>query len=284
MSRIFIPVLFIASLSVTAARAAQPGAAPDAEKPRLVVLGLSPAGGVEPEIAQSLTEAVTAEIAARGLFQVISASEVQTLLGFERQKQLLGCSEEGECLTELAGALGARFVLSGSIARLGSTYQLNLQTLDSSRAAPLGRATRIFDDLGALRAQLAWTVAEATGTPLPPPPSRVLPYTLMATGAAAVLAGGGVGLLALNQEAAIQRELTTGQNQPLALQPMEAYRAELGTVGLQRTWSLVGMTAGAALIVGGILLNPGDPLAGARAQPLTLTVSGNGLGLAGLWP
>ena len=108
MCRVLLPFFLLVSMLLTgAARAAEPDGAQDAEKPRMVVLGLDPAGGVEPEIAQSLTEAVTAEIAARGLFQVISASEVQTLLGFERQKQLLGCSEEGECLTELAGALGA---------------------------------------------------------------------------------------------------------------------------------------------------------------------------------
>jgi hypothetical protein len=37
------------------------------------------------------------------------------LLGLERQKQMLGCAEDSSnCLAELAGALGARFVLNGS--------------------------------------------------------------------------------------------------------------------------------------------------------------------------
>ena len=48
---------------------------------------------------------------------VVTPAEVMTLLGRERQRQLLGCGEAAEsCLAELAGALGIDGVLLGEIA------------------------------------------------------------------------------------------------------------------------------------------------------------------------
>jgi TolB-like protein len=262
------------------------GAEPQA-RPRLVVLSLQAAGGLEPALAESFTESVTAEVAGRGLFEVLGQGDVKTLVGLERQRQLLGCTTERDssCLTELLGALDARFVLSGSLTRLGGVYQLNLQALDTVRAAPVGRSTRMAAELSTLRAQLAYSVAEATGTPLPPPPSRVLPYTLMAAGGVGLVAGSIVGVQALAQEGAIRRELESGRTQPSVLKPMDVYRRELAGVELQRTASLLSLVAGAGLLAGGFLLQPSDPLEGLRGGTgLGLVVGAGGVGVAGRWP
>lgn len=70
--------------------------------------------------------------------RVISAAEVQALVGVERQRQLLGCSEgSSSCLTELAGALGADGVISGSIGKFGSIYQVNIKVLSATDAKAL---------------------------------------------------------------------------------------------------------------------------------------------------
>ncbi|MGQ0505134.1 MAG: hypothetical protein ACT4TC_07405 [Myxococcaceae bacterium] len=186
------------------------GAAAVPEKPQLIVMDLSAAGGVEKSVASALTEAVVTQVSKQGIFQVVSASDLATLTGLERQKQMMGCSESSSCLAELAGAIGARFVLTGSLAKLGAAYQLSLQTLDSHKAQPLGRTMRVASDLEALGAQLPWAVAEATATPMPPPPSRVLPFSLMGMGAAAIVAGGFYGLNTLGREREIAQELKLG--------------------------------------------------------------------------
>lgn len=98
---------------------------------------------------------------------MISTKEVQSLLGLERQKQMLGCGEQGSCLAELAGALGAKLVLSGTVGRLGEVYQLTLQMLDSAKAQTLSRSMRIAKTPELLRQQLPFAIAEATGTPAP---------------------------------------------------------------------------------------------------------------------
>ena len=44
--------------------------------------------------------------------EVVSGAEIRSLIGFERQKQLLGCKEDSSCIAEMGGALGASgFVL-----------------------------------------------------------------------------------------------------------------------------------------------------------------------------
>ena len=135
-----------------------------AERPRLVVLELAAGKDVDAATVSAVGDAITSLIAARGLFEVTSSQDVKTLLGVERQRQLLGCTESS-CMAELTGALGARFVLSGTLGLLGDTWQLTLTTLDSARAQPIGRTTRLAPNLKALTALLPWAVAEATATP-----------------------------------------------------------------------------------------------------------------------
>jgi hypothetical protein len=226
------------------------------EKPRLVILDLTAQAGVEHDVAVALTDAVAVEVGKRGYFEALSSRDMQTLLGVERQKQLLGCNEEGSCLTELAGALGARYVMTGAIARLGDAFQLTLQTLDTQKASPLGRSLRLAKDLSVLRSQVAYAVAEATATPLPAAPSHALSYSVMGAGGALVVAGGIVGLYALSQESLLQTEIDQGQQNPNQLKTYASYTQARSQYGVDRTVSLVGMLTGAALIGAGIYLNP----------------------------
>lgn len=248
-------------------------------KPKLIVLEFSVAGGADPTVAKALAESVTTEISRRGYYQVISAGDVQTLLGVERQKELLGCSEEAKsCLTELAGALGAQFVLSGSLSRFGSLNQLNLQTLDSTKAQPIGRSTRLAPSLEGLRAEVPVAVAEATGTPLPPPPSRVLPVTLLSLGTASLLAGGALGFYAINNDTALSRELESSQR-GAALRPADEYQSEVAAIGMQRTLSVAAMGLGAALLAAGIFTMPSTAVGETN---LALVPSTNGFALVGV--
>ncbi len=231
-------------------------AEPRAELPKLLILDFS-AGGVAPEIASALTEAAAAEVSARGFFQVVTSKDLQTLIGLERQKQLVGCGEDsGSCLAELGGALGAKVVLSGSVTRLGPNLQLNLQALDSGRAQSLGRTTRIAPDIDPLRRALPYAVAEVLGIPSPAPPSRVLPYSLMGGGAVALLAGAAVGVVGFAQEEAFLRELELGSRQQGILENAESYRQEASRIGTLKTAALAAGILGVGLGVAGFLLNP----------------------------
>lgn len=250
-----------------------------AEKPKLAVLDLQVSGAAVEE-GTALTDAVTQQVARRGFFEVIASGDIRTLLGVERQRQLVGCTEESSsCSAELAGALGARFVLSGTLSRLGDAYQLSLQTLDTQKSQPVGRSIRIAADVKELVDQLPAATAEATGIPAPQPPSRALPITLISVGAAALIAGSIVGFSTLLEENGINRDLSKDPATGSFLR-LEQYQRDAERLGLQRTISIASLITGAALVGTGIFFAV-RPVGGASA---VLVPTSNGFALAGVFP
>jgi len=256
---------------------------PTTSKPKLMVLELTPAGGVEKEVAGALTEAITGEISSRGFFDVLSAKDVNVLIGVERQKQLMGCAEGSSCLAELAGAIGAKFVLSGSVAKLGDVFQLTLQMLDSERAQPVGRSTRLAKDLSVLRQQLPYSVAEATATPIPAGPSRIIPYSLIGLGSLSLAGGFMLGISAFTREGVVLRELESAKTGGL-LRTAQEYRVERDEIIRMKNASALGLGLGAALVGLGIFLNPPDVAASGARASLRLVPSPNGVALVGVLP
>lgn len=250
------------------------------EKPKLALIELTAQGGVEASAARSLTDAIAAELQARGYFEVISQRDIETLLGLERQRQLLGCADDGSsCLSELSAALGARFVLSGSLSQLGTAWQLTLSTFDTQRGQALGRSTRVAFGLEVLRSSLALQVAEATATPPPAPPSKVLPVSLMATGGAAALFGLVWGTLQLSAEQQLAAELDRGAMTPGRLRLLSDYEADLRLLRTQQLIALGALLVGGGLVATGVLLLPRDSSVQATLVPFT-----GGLAVVGSFP
>src|SRR5438552_3791673 len=111
------------------------GAADAAPRPRAALLDFT---GSEPRLAQSLQPLLAAELARASELDIIRHEEVGTLLGLERQKQLLGCAES-TCLSDVGGLLEARFVISGSITRAGQSLVTSVQLLDAAHAQVVNR-------------------------------------------------------------------------------------------------------------------------------------------------
>lgn len=250
-----------------------------AEKPKLVSLGLLVPKTMDPAVTGAMNDAVAEEIAKKGFFEVVSTRDVETLLGLERKKQLLGCSDEASsCLAELSGALGARFVLSGTLGQLGESWQLSLQMTDTQKSTVAARSTRIAKDVATLRLLLPWMVAEATNTPVPPQPSRTWPTVLIATGGLFVVGGALSGVSAFNLEASLKHELDRGKTVPGLLGPVADYQADEAAIKAQKNGALFGFAVGVALIAWGYSLWPPDPM-----QKLSLSVVplGQGAAIAG---
>jgi hypothetical protein len=112
--------------------------------PTVAVPGLAGVG-VEKERAEFYTEHFAQQLRSTGL-HIVTQREMSALLGLERQKQLLGCSDAASsCMAELASALGADAVALGDIARLdGGKYQVNLKLLNATTGQVLStRAGRV---------------------------------------------------------------------------------------------------------------------------------------------
>ena len=85
-------------------------------------------------------ELLAQELTTRGL-RIMTARDISATLGLERQRQLLGCSEEHTCISELVGALGADGLIVGDVGKLGAEYVINLKVL----SAVNGSALAIFN-------------------------------------------------------------------------------------------------------------------------------------------
>lgn len=244
-------------------------ASPRAAVPNLAVIGL------DAKYGEFLTEHLAAAVRESGV-QTVTSREIGAVLGLERQRQLLGCTESGSCMAELAAALGSDDVVLGDIAQLDrGTYQVNLKVVEAGsgqviatrrgrvtgEAALLDALSRAGYELGRLLPGNTLTVTRSFArTPL-----RGLGIGLGAAGLVAIAVGVGFSFSALDAHQALtKRELSLDQAQTLVAQ------------------GKLGQSAGlAALVGGGVALAAGLILFFVRDDTPLLTVletlSGGGL-------
>src|SRR5437588_1100689 len=108
-------------------------AAAPSGKPRLAFIDLMPGADGSKEVAQSAGELLVVALSETGKFDVITKSDVKAILGYEAQAQLLGCGE-ASCMVDLGGALGAAYLVSGSLSKLGGQLNLVLSLIDVAKA------------------------------------------------------------------------------------------------------------------------------------------------------
>lgn len=93
---------------------------------------------VEEKTGALFTDFLAQQMAAEPRVSVTTPTEMAAVLGFERQRQMLGCADDDQCLAELAGGMGVHGLIAGSIGRLGEEYIVSLKLVRSSDASPVG--------------------------------------------------------------------------------------------------------------------------------------------------
>lgn len=131
-----------------AAPVAPPAAAParpaTAAKVRVAVMDVTSLQGVPPGTAAILTNIVVGDVARAG-FDTVSKSDIASIIGFEKQKQMLGCAEDASCIAELGGALGVDYMLTGQVGQIGSQLHLSLQLVETRKSRVAARVSRFSD-------------------------------------------------------------------------------------------------------------------------------------------
>ncbi|NOZ87203.1 MAG: PEGA domain-containing protein, partial [Deltaproteobacteria bacterium] len=138
---LFLAMLFAPSLSRAEGRVRR--------KQQIMVLDIS-AQGVDKKLARSLTQTVTATLGQHGDYSVTSQEEMLTMLGFEKEKEILGCEDEVSCLAEITGAMGARYLVKGSVTKVGGRWFLGLVRIDVMQARVVSRFREAVGDIGLL--------------------------------------------------------------------------------------------------------------------------------------
>lgn len=234
--------------------------APAAEDELVLVLDLEPEG-VEEREARLLTGRVANAVSELDGKRAVTSSDLADLVKLEEEKQLLGDCDTDSCLTEVAAALGARYVVNGRVGRIGSLLILQLGLFDAEGAGWLGRKEVETEDMGTLAtrapdaARALFGVEPPPAQPEPdpepvpepePPEASLLPTGLLIAGAAVAVAGAGVatgmGLWALQLDAALRAPGT------------EVPPAEKAAIQEYAWMPLAGLAAGAAVGIGGLAL------------------------------
>jgi len=117
---------------------ASASAAEDARR-KIAVLGLKGGPGIQQSVADVITETLVAGIQTRPGLKVISTQDIETALRFEQKKQLLGCADSAQCLAEIGGSLGVEWIVSGTLAKIGSSVVFNAQVVDIRTGAVVQR-------------------------------------------------------------------------------------------------------------------------------------------------
>ena len=194
-------------LAVLLLALALPVAAPAAAKIKIAVTEVKSVQGVAAGTATILSDIVVSEVARQG-YDVISQSDISAMIGFEKQKKMLGC-DETSCLAEIGGALGVDYLISGQVGQIGSRYRISLLVVDSRKARVTTRAANFCDQnedalaraAEATVAQLVASIRASQSTELGPPaaaglapagkpaPTQAPPAPGASAGAAAAPAG-----------------------------------------------------------------------------------------------
>ena len=138
---------------LTAVMSAQAALAQEAELPTVVVAPIKQLSAFE-GIAM-LTEELRTQVARHGQYRLVTPEEIAAVDG-ELQRQLAGGCDDTSCVAEIGGALGAQFVITGQIGKLGRIYSLNLKLVDietvAAKQAASARASSVEDFLGKMPA------------------------------------------------------------------------------------------------------------------------------------
>jgi hypothetical protein len=153
-------------------------AAPAPLKVALMPLGAGE--GIPAKTAQSLTDALAAEVRRIAGVQLMTGDQLTAVLSVERQKALVGCHDDS-CMSEVAGAMDVDRLILGSLAKLGKSWILHLQLVDARKAATLRNSDRrkkggsiddLLDDLPGMARELF------AGVEAMPPPDVTGPLVI----------------------------------------------------------------------------------------------------------
>ncbi|MEZ0371149.1 MAG: CsgG/HfaB family protein [Candidatus Sericytochromatia bacterium] len=98
--------------------------------PLLAVLELDARGEVTPAEAGTLTDRLRAHVIHAGRYQVLEREKMQAILKEQGFQQSAAACAGQDCSVRLGRLLGVRYLLSGSLSRVGGLYVLNARLLD----------------------------------------------------------------------------------------------------------------------------------------------------------
>jgi TolB-like protein len=152
---VVLPLLFLASLAMSQ------------DKPVVAVVDFRSLG-VEEYVGQTIAEIIRTELIGTEKFTVLERGALEKVLA-EQELSMSGVADE-QTAVRVGKLVGAKFVMVGSISKLGSNYILNSRLIDvESGRGTLGKSAegKSEDDLSKMARQIVLAVAGGEETHLP---------------------------------------------------------------------------------------------------------------------
>jgi hypothetical protein len=158
-----VSTLIVASLALSSFLPAAWGQGATADKDlKVVVPGVYAYEGVPKGAEGVLSDLLLNALLSRHNIQALGPADARAMLTAEQQRSLLGCNDE-TCMAELAGALGADWLIGGSVGKLDDLYVLSIQLIDARKAKVTSRATATLKNLKVAPARIGPLVDELLG-------------------------------------------------------------------------------------------------------------------------
>lgn len=184
---------------------------------RVAVLILAAGGGVDPSMADGLSELLVGALAARGGVTIVGKEEFQAQLG-QGDEGTLECISSMTCLGRVGVQLDVVEVVAGTLAHRDERWVFNLNRVDVPRGEVVGRVFReVEGDLGAVADALNAAIPELYAPPptpepeVPPAPPEPEPGVLvLATGVDGAEVAVDGGLVGRTEDGRLRHELPAG--------------------------------------------------------------------------
>lgn len=276
-------VVFAMAIGGPASARAEADDAPP-ERVGVAVLDIQTTGEVDPVRFAPLSAILGDEAARDRRLRVVTGQDIRSLLGFEAQRQLLGCESDSTCLAEIGGALGVPYVLASEASLFGGRIHLSLSLLDVEQARPVARVglradteAELADAIpGGVREVFSSLVGEVPEPPVGPPPARArvgwvrtVSWSAVGVGSAMAIGGGALYGNGWRLKLAHEREAAGGSPALTA--------GEAEAVARTANFGLGLAAGGAAIVATGLVLPrlwPGEGRGGLAAAEGGVAVSG----------
>jgi TolB-like protein len=125
-----------------------------AQKSKLLVQDLI-AQGVQPHEAAVMSSAACQEFAKRTGLDVLCGEDIRNMMRFSAMNAAFDACNDEKCYASMGKAMKARYVVSGTVSRLGNEFILSLSMFDTEKNEPVGRGEVKAESLEKLHNQVA---------------------------------------------------------------------------------------------------------------------------------
>lgn len=204
-----------------------------------------------PEMAGYAEDRLANRLGERG-FKVTTSADIQALLGMERQRQLLGCTDESMCSTEIGAALGVPLLVVGRVSKIEERFDLDVRVIRQRDGVVVARDSRGIEGVKRL-AELMEAAGDSLARQLEP--MTPFAWRLWLPLSLGVLAGGAGAGFWVYAETEHTGWITKDASRTRKLNGITAIDTELQRLNTFRVAGMVAVSVGIALVAVGVVWN-----------------------------